>query len=319
MANALERLKAYTHVVSDTGEVDVIQKFTPQDATTNPSLLFAAAKLPQYNRLIEDGLKYARARATDPKHQVRLAMDKLAVNFGAEALKHIPGRVSTEVDARLSFDTEATVRKGRELIAMYKELGVDKERVLIKVASTWEGIQAGKELEKLGIHVNMTLMFSLVQAAAAAEAGVTLISPFVGRITDFYKNRDKKEFTSAEDPGVKSVKQIYSYYKTYGYQTVVMGASFRTKEQILELAGCDFLTISPQLLDELQKADVQVPRKMEPASCHSEIPHFVPDQKTFAWALNDDEMAHFKLAEGIRRFAQDSAKLEEEIHKRLQA
>jgi transaldolase len=319
MANALERLKAYTHVVSDTGEVDEIQKFTPQDATTNPSLLFAAAKLPQYNRLIEDGLKYARARATDPKHQVRLAMDKLTVNFGAEALKHIPGRVSTEIDARLSFDTDATVRKGRELVAMYKELGVDKERVLIKVASTWEGIQAGKELEKLGIHVNMTLMFSLVQAAAAAEAGVTLISPFVGRITDFYKNRDKKEFTSAEDPGVKSVKQIYSYFKTYGYQTVVMGASFRNKEQILELAGCDYLTISPQLLEELQKADVQVPRKMEPASCHSEIPHFVPDQKTFAWALNDDEMAHFKLAEGIRRFAQDSAKLEEEIHKRLQA
>jgi len=305
--------------VSDTGEVDVIQKFAVQDATTNPSLLFSAAKLPQYNHLIEDGLKYARARATDPKRQVQLAMDKLAVNFGAEALKHIPGRVSTEVDARLSFDTEATVRKGRELIALYNELGVDKDRVLIKVASTWEGIQAGKELEKLGIHVNMTLMFSLVQAAAAAEAGVTLISPFVGRITDFYKNRDKKDFAPTEDPGVKSVKQIYSYYKTYGYKTVVMGASFRTKEQILELAGVDFLTISPQLLEELQKADLQVPRKMDAASSHSEVPFFVPDQRTFAWGLNDDEMAHFKLGEGIRRFAADSAKLEEEIQKRLKA
>jgi transaldolase len=306
-------------VVSDTGEVDVIQKFGVQDATTNPSLLFAAAKLPQYARLTEDGLAYAKSHATDPKRQVELAMDKLAVNFGAEALKHIPGRVSTEVDARLSFDTDATVRKALQLIALYKELGVDKERILIKIASTWEGIQAGKQLERMGIHVNMTLMFSLVQAAAAAEAGVTLISPFVGRITDFYKNRDKKDFAPSEDPGVHSVRQIYDYYKTYGYQTVVMGASFRTKEQILELAGCDFLTISPQLLEELQKADVPVTHKLDRAQSHSKIPHFVPDQNSFHWGLNDDEMAHFKLGEGIRRFAADSIKLEEEISKKLRA
>jgi len=319
MANALERLKQYTKVVSDTGEVDVIQKFGVQDATTNPSLLFAAAKLPQYARLTEDGLAYAKSHATDTKRQVELAMDKLAVNFGAEALKHIPGRVSTEVDARLSFDTDSTVRKALQLIALYKELGVDKERILIKIASTWEGIQAGKQLERMGIHVNMTLMFSLVQAATAAEAGVTLISPFVGRITDFYKNRDKKDFAPSEDPGVLSVRQIYDYYKTYGYQTVVMGASFRTKEQILELAGCDFLTISPQLLDELQKADVAVTRKLDRAQSHSKIPHFVPDHNTFHWQLNDDEMAHFKLGEGIRRFAADSIKLEEEISKKLRA
>jgi transaldolase len=202
---------------------------------------------------------------------------------------------------------------------MYREVGVPKERILIKLASTWEGIEAARELERHGIHCNLTLMFSLVQAAAAAEAGVTLISPFVGRITDFYKARDKKEFAPADDPGVASVREIYNYYKSYGYKTVVMGASFRTKEQILEIAGCDFLTISPQLLEELQKADIQVPRKLSPSDAKTERPLLRPDQKTFAWMLNEDEMASVKLSEGIRRFAADSIKLEEELRKRFQA
>jgi transaldolase len=319
MSNGLENLKQVTHVVSDTGDVDVIEKYKPVDGTTNPSLIFAAAKLPQYQRLIDDALAYGKSHATNIQRQAELTIDKLTVNFGAEALKHIPGRVSTEVDARLSFDTEGSIKKARELIALYKELGVDKERVLIKLASTWEGIQAGKVLEQMGIHCNMTLMFSLVQAVAAAEAGVTLISPFVGRITDFYKARDKKDFAPSDDPGVKSVINIYNYYKSYGYKTVVMGASFRSKEQILELAGCDYLTISPQLLEELQKSDIKVERKLEGCKAKTDVERFYPDHKTFLTMLNDDEMAHFKLGEGIRKFAADNVKLEEEVKKKLQS
>jgi len=282
-------------------------------------LLFAAAKLPAYARLVDDAIAYARRHATDLNRQADIAIDKMCVNFGAEALKHLPGRISTEVDARLSHDTEGSIKKAHELIRLYKEVGVDKERVLIKLASTWEGIQAAKVLEMQGIHCNMTLMFSLVQAAAAADAGATLISPFVGRITDYYKQRDKKDFAPHEDPGVLSVRRIYNYYKSYGYRTVVMGASFRTKEQILELAGCDFLTISPALLDELQKADVSITKKLDASTAKSDVPFFVPDHKTFLWQLNEDEMAHFKLAEGIRRFAADGAKLAEDVRKKLQS
>jgi len=320
MASALEQLKQFTTVVADTGDIDSIAKSKPQDATTNPSLLFAASQLPQYQHLVDDALKYAKENAKDLESQTSLALDKLAVNFGLEILKIIPGRVSTEVDARLSFDTESNIKKARELIELYKKHGVQKERILIKIASTWEGIQAAKVLEQEGIHCNMTLLFSLSQAAAAADAGVTLISPFAGRITDFFKQKEgKSSYPPAEDPGVQSVNKIYNYYKKYNYKTVVMGASFRSKEQVLELAGCDLLTVSPALLDELAKSTEKVERKLDPNNPKCDTPKFVPDQKTFMYSLNDDEMAHFKLAEGIRKFAADLLKLEASIKKRLQA
>jgi len=245
-----------------------------------------------------------------------IAMDTLAVNFGLEILKIVPGRVSTEVDARLSFDTEANIKKARELIALYKEAGIGPERVLIKIASTWEGIQAAKELEKEGIHCNFTLLFSLTQAIACAEAGVTLISPFVGRITDFYKQRDGKTFAPHEDPGVISVKNIFNYYKYHGYKTVVMGASFRSKEQVLELAGCDLLTVSPQLLGEIAQSDTEVVQKLDSQKT-TQVPKQTLDEKNFRWLLNEDEMATVKTAEGIRKFAVDLKKLEEEIKKKV--
>jgi len=319
MANALEKLREYTIVVADTGDFAGFHKYKPQDATTNPSLVYQAAQLPAYHHLVEEAVAYAKGKTSDPKKQLEVAIDKLFVNFGIEILKIIPGRVSTEIDARLSFDTESNIRKAREIIQLYKDAGIEKERVLVKIASTWEGIQAARELEKEGIHCNMTLLFSLVQAAACAEAGVTLISPFAGRITDFFKAKQGvKDFIPHEDPGVISVQQIYNYYKTHGYHTVVMGASFRSKEQVIELAGCDLLTIAPKILDDLAAADAHlVTRKLIPGAAPSHQEKWVPDQKQFLWALNQDEMAHFKTAEGIRKFAEDLVKLEEVIKKLL--
>lgn len=317
MTTSLDQLKQFTTVVADTGDFNLIQKYKPQDTTTNPSLLYSASQQPQYQHLVEDAIKYGKSKGKDAQEQLSYAMDKLAVNFGVEILKIVPGRVSTEIDARLSFDTEGNIKKAREIIALYKEAGIDKERILIKIASTWEGIQAAKELEKEGIHCNLTLLFSLVQAAACAEVGVTLISPFAGRITDFYKQRDKvSSYPPESDPGVLSVKNIYNYYKKHGYKTVVMGASFRTKEQIIELAGCDFLTVAPQLLEELASSSIQVTRKLSSENV-TDVPKINTDEKSFRWLLNEDEMAEFKLAEGIRKFAADLVKLENELKKKL--
>jgi len=314
---ALDQLKKFTTVVSDTGDFNLIQKYKPQDATTNPSLLYTASQQPAYKRIVDEAIEYGKAHGKDTNEKISKAVDKLVVSFGVEILKIIPGRVSTEIDARLSFDTEATIQKARDIIALYKSLGVDSNRVLIKVASTWEGIQAAKALEKEGIHCNLTLLFSLVQAVACAESGVTLISPFVGRITDFYKARDKKEsYPPPEDPGVVSVKTIYNYFKKYNYKTIVMGASFRSKEQIIELAGCDFLTVSPNLLEELAHSNVKIERKLDPAHAQ-DVPRIDISEKNFRWLLNEDEMATVKLSEGIRKFAADLHKLEDEIRKRL--
>jgi transaldolase len=321
MSNALEKLKQSTVVVADTGDFESISKYQPQDATTNPSLILAAAQNPHYQPLIDSAIEYAKKHATDPEKQLRLAMDKVAVNFGAEILKLVPGRVSTELDARLSFDTEANIERAREIIALYKEIGVDKERILIKIASTWEGIQAAKQLEQEGIHCNLTLLFSLTQAIACAEAGVTLISPFAGRITDFYKQKENRTtpYPPHEDPGVQSVTRIYNYYKKHGYRTVVMGASFRTKEQIMELAGCDLLTVAPSLLDELLHTNADVPRKLDSKNPVCDLPKISMDHKRFLWELNEDEMAHFKLGEGIRKFTADLRKLEQTVKQKLAA
>jgi len=316
-SNALDQLKQFTTVVADTGDFQAISKLKPQDSTTNPSLLYTASHLSQYQSLVDDAIKYGKGKGKDVTEQTSLAMDKLAVNFGVEILKIVPGRVSTEIDARYSFDTETTVKKAHDIIALYKQEGIDKDRILIKVASTWEGIKAAEILEKEGIHCNLTLLFSLVQAIACAEVGVTLISPFVGRITDFYKAKENKNFVPAEDPGVLSVRTIYNYYKHFNYKTVVMGASFRSKEQVLELAGCDLLTVSPNLLEELAASNVQVVKKLD-ATKTTEVPKIDVDEKSFRWLLNEDEMATFKLAEGIRKFAADLVKLENEIKKKIQ-
>jgi len=320
MATALDKLKEYTVVVADTGDFQLLQAYKPQDSTTNPSLVFAASGLSQYHHLIDDAIQYGKKHGKDFPDQVEAALDKVCVNFGVEILKIVPGRVSTEVDARLSFDTEATIAKAKHLLKLYEDAGVKKERVLIKIASTWEGIEAARQLEKEGIHCNLTLLFSLAQAAACAEAGVTLISPFAGRITDFYKQKEGvKDYAPEKDPGVTSVKTIYNYYKQHGYKTVVMGASFRTKEQIIELAGCDYLTIAPKLLEELAHAPADlVHQKLDHTKPQQIREKWVLDQKEFAWALTWDEMAHFKLAEGIRNFVNDLNKLREVIKKRLQ-
>eukprot|EP01098_Paradermamoeba_levis_P006080 TRINITY_DN2531_c0_g1_i1.p1 TRINITY_DN2531_c0_g1~~TRINITY_DN2531_c0_g1_i1.p1 ORF type:complete len:322 (+),score=126.89 TRINITY_DN2531_c0_g1_i1:105-1070(+) len=319
MATALDQLKQHTTIVADTGDFNSILKYKPQDATTNPSLIYSAAQLKEYQHLVEDALKFGKSKGGTLQQQVEHALDKLFVNFGLEILKIIPGRVSTEIDARLSYDTEANVRKGKELIALYKEAGISSDRILLKIASTWEGIQAARELEKEGIHTNLTLLFSLTQAQACADAKVTLISPFVGRITDFYKAKDKKDgYAPAEDPGVKSVQAIYNYYKKHGYKTVVMGASFRNTGQITELAGCDLLTVSPQLLEELQNDTTsKVTPKLNAAEPHTDISLFIPDKGTFEFLVTADEMAHFKLGEGIRKFAADLVKLENDFKKRL--
>jgi len=313
--NQLEQLKKHTIVVADTGDFESIKKYKPTDATTNPSLLFKAAQMQQYNHLVEDAVCYGRENSKSPDEQLRKTLEKLAVNFGLEILKIIPGRVSTEVDSRLSFDKKGTIKRAKALIELYSSEGISKERILIKIASTWEGIAAAKELEKEGIHCNLTLLFSFPQAVACAEAGVTLISPFVGRILDWYKkNSDKDEFEPHEDPGVKSVTQIYNYYKKHGYNTMVMGASFRNINEILELVGCDLLTISPSLLAELEKSTGEVEHKLNQDKARkSGLEKILIDEKQFRWMLNEDAMATEKLAEGIRNFTKDTLKLEEFI------
>lgn len=321
MATSLDQLKKYTTVVADTGDIKLIAQYKPTDATTNPSLLYAAAQLSEYNHLFDDAIKFAKDTSGTLDEQVTAAIDKLYVNFGVEILKLVPGRVSTEVDARLSYDKEASIAKARRFIQLYEQAGISKERVLIKLGSTWEGIQAGKELEeKYGIHCNLTLLFSFAQAVACAEAGVTLISPFVGRIFDWYvKNTDKKVYAPDEDPGVLSVTRIFNYYKKYGYKTIVMGASFRNTGQILALAGCDNLTISPKLLEQLKQSNEAVTQKLSVEQAQAQdLEKVSMDEKRFRWEHNEDQMAVEKLSEGIRKFASDTIKLEELIRKRLQ-
>lgn len=313
--NKLEQLKKITTIVVDTGDIDAIKEFTPTDATTNPSLIYHATQKPQYKHLIEDAVNYAKKKSKNHYDIRSLMMDKLFVNFGTEILKIIPGRVSTEVDARLSFDIDGSIRKAHALIKLYEEAGINKDRILIKLASTWEGTRAAQVLEKEGVHCNMTLLFSLPQAIASAEVGATLISPFVGRILDWYKQHEKvNEYAPQDDPGVKSVTEIYNYFKKFDYKTQIMGASFRNKEEILELAGCDLLTISPQFLEELKKAEGDVPRKLDPTKAHNmDIKKIPLDEKTFRLMLNENAMATDKLSEGIRKFAEDAAKLEQTI------
>ncbi len=320
--NLLEQLKEVTIVVADTGDIEAIEKFTPRDATTNPSLITAAAQMPQYQGIVDDTLKGARATLGDSASAadvVSLAFDRLAVSFGLKILEIIPGRVSTEVDARLSFDTEATVAKGRELIAQYEAQNVNRERVLIKIAATWEGIQAAAVLEKEGIHCNLTLLFGIHQAIACAENGITLISPFVGRILDWYKkDTGRDSYEPAEDPGVVSVTEIYNYYKKFGYKTEVMGASFRNVGEISELAGSDLLTIAPSLLAELQATEGELPRKLDPATAAGlEIEKISIDKATFDRMHEENRMATDKLAEGISGFAKALESLEELLAARL--
>ena len=311
MTNQLDSLRELTVVVADTGDIDAIRQYKPEDATTNPSLILSAAALPQYAALIDEAIAYGKQQSQDKAQQLVDAEDKLAVNIGLEILKLVPGRVSTEVDARLSYDTEATVAKARKLIALYEAAGINKNRILIKIASTWQGIRAAEVLEKEGINCNLTLLFSEAQARACAEAGVYLISPFVGRILDWYKaNTDKKEYAPAEDPGVISVTKIYNYYKQYGYKTVVMGASFRNVGEIIELAGCDRLTIAPPLLKTLHETPNAVVRKLAFQGEVQAKPQPLTEAE-FYWQHNSDAMAVEKLAEGIRKFAVDQGKLEE--------
>jgi len=310
--NKLARLRELTTVVADTGDIDSIRQYAPVDATTNPSLLLKAAQQPRYQHLVASAIDYGRARADTEEARLELILDQMAVNFGVEILKIIPGRVSTEVDARLSFDTAATIRRAERIIGLYDEAGIGPERVLIKIASTWEGIRAAEVLEQRGIHCNLTLLFSFAQAVACAAAGVTLISPFVGRILDWHKKAEGVEgYAAPEDPGVRSVTRIYNYYKKHDYPTVVMGASFRNVDEILELAGCDLLTISPDLMSELEAAGGDLPRKLDPAVAGEQGEDLVAqDENSFRWAHNEDAMATEKLAEGIRNFAKDTVTLE---------
>ena len=312
--NALEQLKKFTTVVADTGDFASMKAYAPQDATTNPTLIEKATEMPAYLALLEKAVAEGKGGAGSQEERAKAIIDRLLILFGCEILKIVPGRVSTEVDARLSFDVEATVAKARHLIGMYKAAGIDRERILIKIAATWEGAQAAKIVQKEGIQCNLTLMFSLPQAVACAEAGARLISPFVGRIYDWFKKSTGKEYVGAEDPGVKSVRQIYAYYKKFGYATQVMGASFRNMGQILELAGCDLLTISPNLLGELQSSSVVVVQKLEAAQAKKDPISKLPlDEKSFRFLLNEDAMATEKLAEGIRLFSADIVKLEKKI------
>jgi len=313
--NHLEQLRTMTTVVADTGDIEAISHHKPIDATTNPSLLLKAAQMPQYREHVDSAITYGKQHANDELQQTLLILDKIAVNFGAEILKIIPGRVSTEVDARLSFDTAATLDRARQLIAMYEEVGIGRDRILIKIASTWEGIQAARQLEREGIHCNCTLLFHIAQAVAAAEAEVTLISPFVGRILDWYKKNEQVEgYAPADDPGVQSVTSIYHYIRKFGYTTSVMGASFRNKEEILELAGCDLLTIAPSLMEELQGMEGNLARKLSPESSQdSEFDPIDVSESSFRWLMNSDAMATEKLAEGIRSFTADTLKLESYI------
>jgi transaldolase len=307
----LESLKRYTTVVADTGDIDAIAEYRPQDATTNPSLLLKAAQQSQYRPLVGTALRAANRASSDPAARCEAFMDNLSVAFGAEILKIVPGRVSTEVDARLSFDTQGSLAKARHLIALYDKHGITRERILIKLASTWEGIRAAEQLEREGIHCNLTLLFSFAQAVACAEAGVTLISPFVGRIYDWYRKTLGTEIPPADDPGVASVTRIYNYYKKFDYKTQVMGASFRKLHQIVGLTGCDLLTISPDLLEELQNTPGEVTPVLTPAAAKATaLTRLQLDEKTFRWMHNEDAMAVEKLSEGIRRFNEDARKLE---------
>ena len=321
-SNSLEQLKASgTVIVTDTGEFESIAKYTPQDATTNPSLILAASKKAEYAKLIDVAIEYAQDKGSSPQEKASIALDRLLIEFGKEILKIVPGRVSTEVDARLSFDKEATVKKAIELIALYKSVGIEKERILIKIASTWEGIQAARELEaEHGIHCNLTLLFSFVQAVACAEAKVTLISPFVGRIMDWYKASTGKTYDAESDPGVISVRSIYNYYKKFGYDTIVMGASFRNTGEIKALAGCDYLTVAPKLLEELMNSDEAVPKILDSASAKAEAldkVSYVDDEATFRFLFNEDAMATEKLAQGIRAFGADCVTLLNQLEARF--
>jgi transaldolase len=320
MGTSLEQLKSFTTVVADTGDFEAIKKYQPTDATTNPSLILAAAKMPQYQKLIDEAVAYGKQSAKSINEQIEAASDKLITLFGMEILKIVPGRVSTEVDARLSFDKETSIAKAKKIIQLYEEAGISKDRILIKLGSTWEGIQAAKVLEEeYGIHCNLTLLFSFAQAVACAEAGVTLISPFVGRILDWYiANTEHKAFEAQDDPGVKSVTQIYNYYKKFGYKTVVMGASFRNTGEIVGLAGCDLLTISPGLLEKLDSSDETILENLNEATAKKlDIEKIEIDEKKFRWMLNEDQMATEKLSDGIRKFAVDQVKLESMLKEKL--
>lgn len=317
--NQLEQLKKFTKVVADTGDFETIKDFKPQDATTNPSLILAAAQKENYGHLLDEVLTDRKNSGLTGTAQVEDAVDHLLVQFGTEILEIVPGRVSTETDARLSFDVDGTIKKARQLIKLYEDRGVGRERVLIKIASTWEGINAAEQLQRDGIKCNMTLLFSLAQAARCAEAKVQLISPFVGRIYDWHKAANKRDYVGAEDPGVKSVQEIYTYYKKYGYATEVMGASFRNVGEIIELAGCDLLTISPELLAKLAESTEPVERKLDPEKAKTkDVPRLQTDEKTFRWWMNDDAMATEKTAEGIRKFAADIVKLEKLVAAKIQ-
>lgn len=324
MPSSLDQLKASgTVVVSDSGDFASIAKYKPQDATTNPSLILAASKKAEYAKLIDSAVAYAKTKGGDVDQQVDDALDRLLVEFGKEILKIVPGKVSTEVDARFSFDTKASVDKALHIIELYKEQGISKDRILIKIASTWEGIKAAEILQRdHGINTNLTLMFSLTQAIAAAEAGAFLISPFVGRILDWFKAHTKKEYAKEEDPGVASVKAIFNYYKKYGYKTIVMGASFRNTGEITELAGCDYLTISPNLLEELMNSDADVPKKLDASAASSldiEKKSYISDEPLFRFDFNEDQMAVEKLREGISKFAADAVTLKGIIKSKITA
>ena len=317
-ATQLDQLKQFTVVVADTGDFATLKQFAPRDATTNPSLLFKAAQMPEYQWLVDKAIIDGRKSGASGKALLGRVLDDLLILFGAEILKIVPGRVSTETDANLSFDTQALVNKGRQFIALYDQQGIGRERILIKIASTWEGIRACEILQREGINCNLTLLFSLAQAVACAEAGARLISPFVGRILDWCKKSTGKDYTAAEDPGVVSVKEIYAYYKKFGHATEVMGASFRNVGEIQELAGCDLLTISPALLGELKNSTAPLPRKLSPAIAKaSQIEKLVLDEKKFRWLLNENQMATEKTSEGVRLFNADAMKLEQFIAAKL--
>ncbi|MFC5049992.1 transaldolase [Rubritalea spongiae] len=318
MSNQLESLKGYTTIVADTGDFQSIAEYTPQDATTNPSLILKASQQAEYSALVDKAVAEFADSDLSGDAKTEAIIDRLLILFGLEILKVVPGRVSTEVDARLSFDAASTVAKAHQLIAAYEAEGISRERVLIKIASTWEGIKAAEELEKEGIRCNLTLLFSMAQAVACAEANVQLISPFVGRIYDWYKAKNGVEYTGAEDPGVQSVSQIFNYYKKFGYKTEVMGASFRNVSQIIELSGCDLLTISPALLQQLKDASGEVELKLDPAkAAEADIEKISLDEKAFRFMFNEDAMATEKTAEGIRAFSADIVKLEKLITDRI--
>src|SRR5437763_1487537 len=314
----LEQLKKYNIVVADTGNLQTIKEIKPREATTNPSLIYAATQKEQYFHLLDEVLTDRKRSGLSGAEQIEDIIDHLLVKFGCEILEIVPGRVSTETDARLSFDTEGSINKGRRLIKLYEEKGIDRQRVLIKIASTWEGIKAAEVLEKENINCNLTLMFSLPQAVLCAEGGIELISPFVGRVYDWFKASTKKEYSGPEDPGVQSVQEIYTYYKKFGFKTEVMGASFRNISQILELAGCDLLTISPDLLEKLSESNEPVERKLDPGKAeNANVERLEMDEKKFRYLFNDNAMATEKTSEGIRKFAADIVKLEKFVASKL--